>query len=88
MVADQPATTHPTDGTPMSSLAATTTSAIDDAIDDVIDETTTSTSGDESIVATIAPLFDEGPESDRGGGRTLSLVAARTTTMRSSRLTT
>ncbi len=66
--ADQPVTTPPTNRTPMSSLAAATT-----AIDDAIDETTTLTSGDESIVATIAP-FDEGPESDRGGG-TMSEVA-------------
>ncbi len=54
-------------------VLAVATRAIDDTVNDAIDETTTSTSGDESIVATIAP-FDEGPESDQGGG-TMSEVA-------------
>ncbi len=54
---DQPMTTPLTDGTPMSLLAVATT-VIDDTIDDAIDETTTSTIGDESIIAMIAP-FDK-----------------------------
>jgi hypothetical protein len=52
----------------MSSLAAATT-----AINDTIDRRTTSTGGDKWIVVMIA-LFDERPESDRGGG-TMSEVA-------------
>ncbi len=66
--ADQPVTAPPTNKLPMSSLAAATR-----AIDNTINGTTTSTSGDKSIVATIAP-FDKGPESNRGGG-TMSKVA-------------
>jgi hypothetical protein len=64
--ADQPVATPPTNGMPLSSLAAATT-AINDTIDDEIDETMTLTSGDKSIVATIAP-FNEGPTSNRGVG--------------------
>jgi len=74
------------DRTPMSLLAEART-AINYMINDVIDETMTSTSRDESIVATITP-FDEGLESDRwrwtmpklqfwSGGWMLSLVAAQ-----------
>ncbi len=55
-------TTPPTNRTPMSSLAAAKT-----AINDTINGTTMWMSGDKSIVTTIA-LFDEGPESNRGGG--------------------
>jgi hypothetical protein len=67
--------------------------------DDAIDETTTSTIGDESIITAIAP-FEKEPRSNWRGGRdarghdskwgggTPSLVAVRTTTMWSSRLTT
>ncbi len=66
--ADQPVTAPPTNRTPMSLLAAAMT-----GINYTINGTTTSTSGDELIVATIVP-FDEGPKSDRGGG-TMSKVA-------------
>ena len=48
------------------SLLAEARTAINYMINDVIDETMTSTSRDESIVATITP-FDEGLESDRWG---------------------
>ncbi len=65
-VVDQPVTTPPTNRMLMSSLAVAMT-AMDNTIDDAIDETRTLTSGDESIVPTIA-LFNEGPESNRGGG--------------------
>ncbi len=57
----------PTDGTPMTLLAAAALK-FEGTIDDAIDETMKSTSGDKSIVATIGP-FDEGPKSDRGEGR-------------------
>ncbi len=71
-VADQPVTTPPTNRTLMSLLAAATM-AINDTIDDAINETTTLMSGDESIVARIAP-FEEGPKSDRGGGTMSEVV--------------
>jgi hypothetical protein len=64
-VADQPVTTPPTNRMLMSLLAAATT-AINDTINDVINETTTSTRGDKTIVAIIAP-FNKGPKSNRGG---------------------
>ena len=58
--------TPPTDGTPMTLLAAAAMK-FDGTINDAINETTKLTSGDKSIVASIGP-FDEGPEFDRGEG--------------------